>query len=219
MVAAAGGGGQIRQGSTPKYPISPCGRPAQFSHPRPGVTAPRIIVPGATTAITRRTTLRKAFLAPWHPGVEQAWLYSLALAQRHTGVAVHHATRVITHNHLTVTPERDNLPCFTRMFHHELSCALNTLLARQRYDQPGELFDGRAHMMRLCADAAQSTQLIYEHLNPVAAGAAIQASSPRPRDSGPRARRCPSDGALPRTDPSSGIPPVPASCAIGFEPV
>jgi hypothetical protein len=135
------------------------------------VTAPRIIVPGATTAITRRTTLRKAFLAPWHPGVEQAWLYSLALAQRHTGVAVHHATRVITHNHLTVTPERDNLPCFTRMFHHELSCALNTLLAQQRYDQPGELFDGRAtHMMRLCDDAAQSTQLIYEYLNPVAAG-------------------------------------------------
>jgi hypothetical protein len=171
VVAAVGGGGQIRQCGAPNCPISRCRRPAQLSQLSRRVTAPRIIVPGATTAITRRATLRKAFLAPWHPGVEQAWLYSLALAQKHTGVAIHHATRVITHNHLTVTPERDNLPCFTRMFHHELSCALNTLLAQQRYDQPGELFDGRAtHMMRLCDDAAQSTQLIYEYLNPVAAG-------------------------------------------------
>ena len=135
------------------------------------MTAPRIIVPGATTAITRRATMRKAFLAPWHPGVGQAWLYALALAQKRTDVAVHHGVPVITHHHLTVTPERDNLPLFAQIFHHELSCALNTLLARERYDQPGELFDGRAtHMMRLCDDAAQSTHLVYEYLNTVAAG-------------------------------------------------
>ncbi len=115
--------------------------------------------------------MRKAFLAPWHPGVKQAWLYSLALAQKRTAVAVHHGIPVITHHHLTVTPERDNLPLFAQIFHHELSCALNTLLARERYDQPGELFDARAtHMMRLCDDAAQSTHLNYEYLNTVAAG-------------------------------------------------
>ena len=135
------------------------------------VTAPRIIVAGATTAVTRRCTMRKAFLGPWHPGVEQAWLYSLALAQQHTGVAIHHGVRVVNHHHLTVTPEHDNLPRFLAIAHHELSCAINTLLAWERYDQPGELFDGRAtHLMRLGDDAAQSTQLLYEYLNPVAAG-------------------------------------------------
>ena len=35
------------------------------------VTSTRIVVRGATTAITRRTTLRKAFLAPWHAMLEQ----------------------------------------------------------------------------------------------------------------------------------------------------
>jgi hypothetical protein len=82
------------------------------SHPPPGVTAPRIIVPGATTAITRRTTLRKAFLAPWYPGVKKAWLYAMALAQSHTRVAIHHATLVVNHHHVTGTPEDDQLPLF-----------------------------------------------------------------------------------------------------------
>jgi hypothetical protein len=135
------------------------------------VTAPRIIVPGATTAITRRTTMRKAFLAPWHPGVKQAWLYSMALAQSHTRVAIHHASLVITHHHLTGTPEDDRLPLFLQVFHHELSCALNTLLDRERYDQPGEVFDKRStHLMRLCDEGAQSTQLLYDRLNTAAAG-------------------------------------------------
>ena len=51
---------------------------------------PRIVVDGATTAISRRTTLRKAFLGPWHPMVQQIWLYALAYAQRKCDVAVHH---------------------------------------------------------------------------------------------------------------------------------
>jgi hypothetical protein len=115
--------------------------------------------------------MRKAFLAPWHPGVQQAWLYSMALAQRHTDVAVHHAADVITHHHVTVTPEHENLPHFLQIFHHETSCALNTLLARERYDQPGELFDKRSsHLMRLCDEPAQCTHLAYERLNTTAAG-------------------------------------------------
>lgn len=140
-------------------------------HPPRAVTVPRIIVAGATTAITRRTTLRKAFLAPWHPLVTQVWLYSLAEAQRRTGVAVHHAIGVINHHHLTVTPQRDNLPEFTRLFHHDVSSALNTLLAHERYDTPRELFDSRStHCMRLLDAGAQASQLVYEHNNCVAAG-------------------------------------------------
>jgi len=135
------------------------------------VTVPRIIVPGATVAITRRTTMRKAFLAPWHPGVAEAYVYSMALAQRETSVAVHHAALNVTHHHASATPERKNLPKFLRLLHHETSCAINTLLARERYDQPGELFDKRStHIMRLCDAAAQATTLNYEFLNTTAAG-------------------------------------------------
>ena len=138
---------------------------------RGGVTAPRIVVKGATLALTRRTTFRKAFLAPWHPLVEQCWLYALADAQRMTGVAVHHGVRVITHHHVGVTLPRQNLADFLQRFHRDVSCAINTLLARERYDAPRYVFDKRSsHAMRLLDAEAQASHLVYEHLNPVAAG-------------------------------------------------
>jgi len=89
------------------------------------VTSPRIVVRGATLAITRRTTFRKAFLAPWDPRVEQAWLYALADAQRETKVAVHHGVRVITHHHASITLTEPDLGEFLRRFHRDVSCALN----------------------------------------------------------------------------------------------
>ena len=135
------------------------------------MTSPRIIVSGATTAITRRTTLRKAFLGPWDPLVQQCWLYALADAQRHTEVAIHHGILVVNHEHLIVTPSYDNLPEFVRRAHRDMSCAINTLLAQHRYDAPRELFDGRApHYQRLCDDASQAVRLLYDHANCVAAG-------------------------------------------------
>jgi len=135
------------------------------------VTAPRIIVKGATTAITRRTTLRKAFLAPWHPLVSDIWLFAIADAQLHTGVAIHHANCVINHHHLECTPQCDNLPEFTRRLHRDISCAVNTLLAHERYDCPRELFDDRmAHYMRLLDAQAQASTLIYSNTNCIAAG-------------------------------------------------
>ncbi len=133
--------------------------------------APHITVSGATTALTRRAAFRKAFFAPWHPLVRDLWLYSLAWAQRETGVAVHHGVLVINHEHLTVTPSSNDLPAFTHRVHRDTSCALSTLLARERYDAPRELWDGREpHRMRLVDAAAQASHLVYEHVNCVAAG-------------------------------------------------
>ncbi len=130
-----------------------------------------MIVPGATVALTRRTTLRKSFLAPWHPLVDQLWLYSLADAQRVHDVAVHQSVLVLNHHHTSVTASRANLPEFTQRVHRDFSCAVHTLLCEQRYDAPREVFDDRpTHMMRLMDPAAQASHLIYEHLNPVAAG-------------------------------------------------
>jgi putative transposase len=139
------------------------------------VSSTRIVVPGATTAITRRATLRKAFLAPWHAMVEQSWLYALADAQRVLGFQVHHGVRVVSHHHLSITLGADNLGEVLRRFHHDVSCAINTLLAHERYDAPRNIFDGReAHCMRLLDASAQASHLTYEYLNPVAAGLVAQ---------------------------------------------
>lgn len=115
--------------------------------------------------------MRKAFVGPWNPLVRDIWLYALADAQRHTGVAVHHGTLVLNHEHLTVTAAEDNLPDFTARLHRDASCAIDTLLARERFDAPGEVWDDRIpHCMRLMDDAAQASHLVYQHVNCVAAG-------------------------------------------------
>jgi len=133
--------------------------------------APSIVVPGATTALVRRTTLRKAFLAPWNELVSDCWLYSLAYAQLKTDVAVHYSTLVINHHHTDVTPSRANLPEFTQLFHRDLSCSVQQLLAYAGFDVPHELFDDRdTHRTRLLDAAAQAGRLVYDHLNPVNAG-------------------------------------------------
>lgn len=132
---------------------------------------PRIIVSGATCATTRRTTLRKAFLGPWHPMVKDIWLFALADAQRALTVDIHSTRLVLNHQHTCATPEGNALPEFMRRVHRDTSCAINRLLAHERYDAPGEVFDDRsAHVMRLLDAPAQMTQLAYEQNNCVAAG-------------------------------------------------
>jgi len=135
------------------------------------MTQARIMVRGATLALTRRTTMRKAFLGVWHPMVDQCWLYSLAEAQRRTGVAIHGATRVPNHHHVDGTPTDANFPEFIALAHHDISCSVNTLLAHEGYDQPHELFDDRqTHLLRLMDADAQAVHLVYGRVNCVAAG-------------------------------------------------
>ena len=135
------------------------------------VSDPRIVVRGATTMVSRRTTLRKAFLGPWHPMVQDIWLYALAYAQQQCDVAIHHTTLLPNHHHTHVTPTKDNLPKFLALLHRDVSCAVHTLLCEQRYDAPRELFDDRqTHCMRLVDAAAQASGLVYGDVNTVAAG-------------------------------------------------
>ena len=55
--------------------------------------------------------------------------------------------------------------------HGESSKALNALMARERYDQPRQVWDDRAtHSMRLLDAEAQAAHMIYGHVNAVAAG-------------------------------------------------
>ena len=135
------------------------------------VTQPYIHVRGATTSICRRTSFRKAFLAPWHEVVNEVWLFALADAARTTGVSVHMSNLVINHHHTDVTPSEPNLPAFTRALHTDVSCALKQLLLEERYDKPRNIWDGRPpHYLRLLDASAQISQLTYDYVNPPAAG-------------------------------------------------
>jgi hypothetical protein len=84
-----------------------------------GVPPPRIIVPGATTAITRRITHRKLLFAPFDPLVSQGWLYAMGRAQEEYDVLLHHGTQQGNHVHCTATRNKDNLPEFLRYVHRE----------------------------------------------------------------------------------------------------
>lgn len=133
---------------------------------------PQMAVRGATLALSRRTTLRKAFLAPWHPDVGLLWLYCLAHAQSLTGVPIHHACLMPNHTHLTLSsPSYLGISEFLWRLHRDFSCALQQLLTQCHFDTPAQLFDSRAtHRMRLLDVHAQAQHLLYERLNPVAAG-------------------------------------------------
>ena len=132
---------------------------------------PRIIVAGATTAITRRTLERKLLWTPSAPCVHQGYLYALALAQHRHGVLLHHGQLMPTHEHLQVTPTQDNLPEFLRDLHRDAARYLQELLLAQGYDAPQGIWDKRqTHCMRLLDAGAQLAWIQYQHRNCVEAG-------------------------------------------------
>lgn len=136
-----------------------------------GVTRPRIIVPGATMALTRRNTHRKLLWTPFATVVHQGWMYALARAQQEHDVLLHHGILQSNHAHLTVTPKKANLPEFLRYLHRESARFLQEALLAHGYDAPSCVWDERpTHVMR-CLDAgAALAWILYSHLNPVAAG-------------------------------------------------
>jgi hypothetical protein len=135
------------------------------------VTRARMIVPGATVAVTRRTTHRKLLFTPFDEVVQQGWLYALGRAQEEHDVLLHHGTQQGNHTHTTVTPTEDNLPEFLRSVHRETARFTQETLLEHGYDAPSCVWDERpTHLMR-CVDAGATTGwVLYSHLNPVSAG-------------------------------------------------
>jgi hypothetical protein len=103
--------------------------------------------------------------------VDDIWQYALAEAARNHDVALHLSVRMPNHHHTDVTPRQDNLPAFAQQLHRDVSCAIKMLMEHERYEPPQDLWDGRApHYLRLVDPAAQAAQLIYDYVNPPAAG-------------------------------------------------
>ena len=104
------------------------------------MTRRRIIEPGTTWALSRRTTRRHFLLNPDQARkVEQCYWYCLGLVAERFGVVVHAGCLMSTHSHEVVTDVRGVLPRFLQDFHRLL--ALTTKALR---GWPGEVFDKRS---------------------------------------------------------------------------
>jgi hypothetical protein len=66
------------------------------------MTQPRLVLPGSTVMVTRRTLRRHHLFRP-DPAIRQLYLYTLAVCAREFGVLVHGVTLMSTHEHLVVT--------------------------------------------------------------------------------------------------------------------
>ena len=104
------------------------------------MTRRRIIEPGTTWALSRRTTRRHFLLNPDQSRqLEQNYWYCLGLAAQRFGVVVHAGCLMSTHSHEVVTDVQGVLPRFLQEFHRLL--ALTTKAFR---GWPGEVFDKRS---------------------------------------------------------------------------
>ncbi|HHH30705.1 MAG TPA: hypothetical protein ENK57_20510, partial [Polyangiaceae bacterium] len=78
----------------------------------------RIIIPGTTHSVSRRTTRRYFLFTPdTQRRVERSFWYTLAWTAQKHGVVVHTAVLMSTHIHYVATDVRGVMPLFKQEFH------------------------------------------------------------------------------------------------------
>jgi len=135
------------------------------------MTAAKIVVEGATYALTHRCAFRKLLLTPLTPVVHDGMLYALGRALEQTNTRMHHGVFMPNHPHLAVTSTEPNLPVFKRRFYGEVGKFIKVALAEHGFEPPERVFaEGGGHQMRLVNEAAQLAYLHYQDVNTVSAG-------------------------------------------------
>jgi len=152
------------------------------------MTRPRIVEPGATLALSRRTTRRHFLLHPDEARqMEQIYWYCLAYAAKLHGVVVHAACLMSTHAHEVITDVRGEYPRFLETFHRHLALCTKALRG-----WPEEVFNkDSTGVHALLTPEAIVESIAYLIANPVAAGAVRYAKDwpgahTLPRDVGSR---------------------------------
>lgn len=136
-----------------------------------GVSAPRLVLPGSTVLITRRTVRRHHLFAP-DDAMRTLFTFALAICADKFGIRVHAAVLMSTHEHLVVTDPRGALPDFLRELHRLV--ALGTKVLR-RWE--GSVWDSqKTSVVRLLSPQAIVEKVAYCMANPVAAGLVRRAS-------------------------------------------
>ncbi len=131
------------------------------------MTRPCIVDPGATLALSRRTTRRHFLLHPDEARqMEQVYWYCLAYAAKLHGVLVHAACLMSTHTHEVITDVRGEYPRFLHTLHRHLA-----LCTKAYRGWPGEVFDKRSTGVHsLLTPEAIVDSIAYLIANPVEAG-------------------------------------------------
>ena len=129
------------------------------------MTQPRLVVPGDTLMITRRTLRRHHLFCP-DSAIRQLYLYTLAICARQFGILVHAVTLMSTHEHLIVTDPQGRYPEFLRRLHRLVS--LGTKMLR-KWEGP-TWDDDQSSVVRLLTEQAILEKLAYVMANPVKAG-------------------------------------------------
>ncbi len=134
------------------------------------MTQPRVITPGATHFVTRRTIRRHHLFAP-DPQVRQIFLYSLAVAAARHSIFVHLVMLMSTHEHLVLTDSHGQLPAFLQFFHRLASLGTKAL---RKWEGP--VWDHeKTSVVELLTPHAVVEKIAYGIANPVAAGLVRQA--------------------------------------------
>ncbi|MGB5268249.1 MAG: hypothetical protein WBN30_16770 [Polyangiales bacterium] len=101
------------------------------------MTRPRIVDPGATSAVSGRTTRRHLLLHPDEAReMEQIYWYCLAHAAKLHGILVHAACLMSTHTHEAITDVHGVYPKFLGTFHRNLALCTKALRKRSRDRRP-----------------------------------------------------------------------------------
>jgi len=129
------------------------------------MTQPRLVLPGDTVMITRRTLRRHHLFRP-DSAIRRLYLYTLALCARKFGILVHAVTLMSTHEHLIVTDTKGRHPEFLRRLHRLVS--LGTKVLRKWEGPTWE--PEQASVVRLLTEQAIIEKLAYVMANPVKAG-------------------------------------------------
>jgi REP-associated tyrosine transposase len=130
-----------------------------------GVSAPRLVLPGSTVLVTRRTARRHHLFAP-DAAMRALYTYVLSVCAAKFGILVHEIELMSTHEHLLLTDPRGVLPDFLRELHRLV--ALGTKVLRK---WEGPVWESeKTSVVRLLTPQAIVEKIAYCMANPVAAG-------------------------------------------------
>ncbi|UJR81200.1 Transposase [Sandaracinus amylolyticus] len=128
------------------------------------VTQPRLIEPGGIYLVTRRTLRRHHLFAP-DPRMNRIFRYALAVAAQRTGVRIHAAVLMSTHEHLVVSDPEGCLPRFIHYLHRHVALATKVL---RKWE--GAIWDHEpTSVVELRTPHAVAEKIAYAIANPVAA--------------------------------------------------
>jgi len=135
------------------------------------MTAPRLVLRGATYLVTRRCTQRQFLLRP-SKATNQVVQYLLAMAAKRFDIELHAYCVMSNHFHLVVTDPDARLPACMQYFDGLVGRALNALLGRRENFWGSDTFSA----VELTDPRSIVDKVAYTLANPVEAGLIRSAS-------------------------------------------